>query len=274
MLQTLSLARLVQGKKDGVDKLAQAFVTDHPHLSKAEVRRKILEIAERKRHVEGHGTARWVCKESYVATLDSATSSSLSEPVKFTPKKATVKPKVEKVKQQSGPSSSTGAVASVTAEAVIDAFPNNGDADKDKDAPLSSSETSPTKTAVDDEGDAEADVSVDDDCSEDVVSKTFHMDVDDEGAPAKDEQPDNELTAVDPPSPSSPTTPLRLQSVDDSALVASSTPATDATDLAATTAPLTQAESDFKEDVKVYVDEEVNEEGQMEGRSEGMMVVD
>lgn len=268
---------MIQGKKDGVDKLAQAFVTEHPHLSKAEVRRRILEIAERKRHVEGHGTARWVCKKSYVVTLDSAASASLSEPVKFTPKKAAVKPKVEKIKQQSGPSSSTEVATSVTTGAAIDvSYDNNNDADKD--APSFPSETSPSETAADDdEGEAEADVSADDDQSENAVSSIFLMNVDEEDAPAMDEQPDDEHTGVDTPSPSPPTSPVPARPVDDSALVtstipapdASSTPTTDATDLAAsTTTSHTQVDPSIDEVVKA--DEEQEEVGQ----SEAMIVVE
>jgi hypothetical protein len=65
-----SLARFVHGKKEGMDKLIASFHVDHPQfsqqISKAETKRRILEIAEKERHPEGYGCARWVCRKNFI----------------------------------------------------------------------------------------------------------------------------------------------------------------------------------------------------------------
>ncbi len=70
---------MIHSKKDGVDKLVTEYQILYPSISKAQIKRMILELAEKKRHVEGYGTPRWICKDIKQLT-------SLVE-VQFTPRK-------------------------------------------------------------------------------------------------------------------------------------------------------------------------------------------
>jgi len=94
------LITFIHGKKDGVDKLVNAFQAEHPKLAKTHVKKRIGEIAEKERHADGHGTQRWIVKKEFVAK---AQMSDLKQ-VEFTPVKK-VKSKVggaAKAKSSSG----------------------------------------------------------------------------------------------------------------------------------------------------------------------------
>lgn len=57
------LIMLIHGKKDGVDKLVNSFHETHtniPKLSKTEIKKKILDISCKQKHVEGYGSYRLV----------------------------------------------------------------------------------------------------------------------------------------------------------------------------------------------------------------------
>ncbi len=80
------LAQLVEhihGKKDGVDKLVESFHALNPTLVKAQLKKRILDIAERRQHSDGYGSKRWMVKEDILATHQAVTASS----VVFTPLK-------------------------------------------------------------------------------------------------------------------------------------------------------------------------------------------
>lgn len=143
----------IQGKKDGVEKLVISFQADHPLVSKAETKRRIIELAERKKHADGYGTTRWVCREDKLAVLaaegalttgsSSQSSSAASSTdwlssvptIEFTPRKEKVKA-VAKV-AEAVPASADGTVP------VTAAKPKSGA----KSASKSTSKTS-TKEAV------------------------------------------------------------------------------------------------------------------------------
>jgi hypothetical protein len=61
------LIECIHGKKDGIDKLIQSFQhPNHLHISKVQIKKRMLEIAEKSKHVDGHGTARWVVKKEFL----------------------------------------------------------------------------------------------------------------------------------------------------------------------------------------------------------------
>lgn len=143
------LAVFIQGKKDGVDKLVVSFQADHPLVSKAETKRRIVELAERKKHADGYGTVRWVCREDKLASLaaefqsptKSQSSSSPSKKwlatvptVEFTPRKEKSK---SAVKASGGASDTVN--ASSTEGAVTATKPKSGA----KSAAKSASKTTP-----------------------------------------------------------------------------------------------------------------------------------
>ena len=63
-----ALVKLVHGRKDGCDKLVAEFcaVEAHAKETKANIARKIKDIAEKRKAEEGHGTARWVVHSKFV----------------------------------------------------------------------------------------------------------------------------------------------------------------------------------------------------------------
>ena len=46
-----------------MDKILASFQLSHPTASKNQIKRKILDIAEKERHPSGHGSQRWIVKE-------------------------------------------------------------------------------------------------------------------------------------------------------------------------------------------------------------------
>jgi hypothetical protein len=56
------LAKHVHGSKEGVDKLVLSFHAENPNVPKAQIKRRIAEIAEKERHPDGHGSLRFVVK--------------------------------------------------------------------------------------------------------------------------------------------------------------------------------------------------------------------
>lgn len=79
------LVQLVHGSKDGVEKLVNAFVEQNAHVSKAQTKKRILEIAEKKKHVDGYGSLRWIVQDS---VLSAATQTGVApKAVEYTPVK-------------------------------------------------------------------------------------------------------------------------------------------------------------------------------------------
>ena len=79
------LAQLVEhihGKKDGVDKLVESFHALNPTLVKAQLKKRILDIAERRQHSDGYGSKRWMVKEEMLATQTVTAPSVVFTPLK------------------------------------------------------------------------------------------------------------------------------------------------------------------------------------------------
>ncbi len=85
---------LVHGSKDGIDKLVNAFVEQCPHISKAQTKKRLLEIAEKKKHAEGHGSPRWIVKEEVLLLSSVAVDANRPalNPVEYTPMKVPAPP--------------------------------------------------------------------------------------------------------------------------------------------------------------------------------------
>jgi hypothetical protein len=64
-----------------VDKLVESFYLLNPGLVKAQIKKRILEIAERRQHSDGYGSKRWMVKAELIVGISSAV------PVLFTPLK-------------------------------------------------------------------------------------------------------------------------------------------------------------------------------------------
>lgn len=88
------LVVLVHGSKDGIDKLVNAFVEQCPHISKAQTKKRLLEIAEKKKHAEGHGSPRWIVKEEVLLLSSVAVDANrpVLKPVEYTPMKVPAPP--------------------------------------------------------------------------------------------------------------------------------------------------------------------------------------
>lgn len=73
----------MHGKKDGVDKLVASFQAEYPAIaqvvSKTQTRKRITEIADKEKHVDGHGTVRWVCKKEFLDAAQAATGVEVSD---------------------------------------------------------------------------------------------------------------------------------------------------------------------------------------------------
>lgn len=78
------LAMNIHGKKEGCDNLVESFVSTFPSVPKVRVKRKIKEIAERKRHQDGHGSMRWVVKDDFISLISSDNGTT---EIDFTPPK-------------------------------------------------------------------------------------------------------------------------------------------------------------------------------------------
>jgi hypothetical protein len=63
------LAKFVHGKKDGIDKLVLAFHALYPAFSKLQIQKRIKEIADKAKHVDGYGTARFMVKPEILEKL-------------------------------------------------------------------------------------------------------------------------------------------------------------------------------------------------------------
>ena len=122
------LAKLVNGKKDGVDKLVDAFVIDNPSVPKAQVKKKIQEVASRSRHPDGYGCQRWVVK----ADLCEALGVGGIYEVPFTPPKGEKKSRPKKKGGESSSSEPTVTPQDMTAalSLVIESLPTTADAAK------------------------------------------------------------------------------------------------------------------------------------------------
>ncbi len=51
-----------------MDKLVNTFHDDHSNIAKAQIKKKISEIAEKEKHADGYGSARWVVKADAVTS--------------------------------------------------------------------------------------------------------------------------------------------------------------------------------------------------------------
>jgi hypothetical protein len=59
---------MIHGKKEGVDKLVLSFHEQHGHISKAQIKKRILEISEKGKHSDGYGTSRFLVKAELLST--------------------------------------------------------------------------------------------------------------------------------------------------------------------------------------------------------------
>ena len=125
------LVKFVYGKKDGLEKLVTGFHERHPLEIKANINRRIRQIAEKQKHTDGHGQARWVVKADIVEQL-ALTVGTSSVPVvdvavavaaESSTSEATDAPKVEGEKKESGVASPLKSTpASVTSEFDLEAI--------------------------------------------------------------------------------------------------------------------------------------------------------
>jgi len=74
-----ALVKLVHGRREGIEKLVADFIADHPTEVKAKVERKLREIADKKKHDEGYGNARWVVKQSVIDSLGLTVGTAVEE---------------------------------------------------------------------------------------------------------------------------------------------------------------------------------------------------
>lgn len=107
--------QLVHGSKDGVDKLVNAFVEQNAHVSKAQTKKRILEIAEKKKHADGYGSLRWIVQDALLSTA--AQTGVTPKAVEYTPVKT---PAASSGKKRIVPS----VVAAFTAAAVSEPKPS------------------------------------------------------------------------------------------------------------------------------------------------------
>ena len=70
--QVRDLVKLVHGRKEGIDKLVAMFSDAHPNgpqTPKAQIKKKILEISSRSKHVDGYGTVRVIVNKDILEML-------------------------------------------------------------------------------------------------------------------------------------------------------------------------------------------------------------
>lgn len=57
----------VHGKKDGLEKLVVGFHELHPTVSKAGIKRKIQEAAQRQKREDGSCASKWIVNQEFLA---------------------------------------------------------------------------------------------------------------------------------------------------------------------------------------------------------------
>ena len=84
----------MSGKKDGRDKLVEQYHDLNKQIPKAQIKKKINEIATRRKHTDGYGSSRWVINSEVAETLGVEGIDSIT----FTPPKPTKEKKEKKEK--------------------------------------------------------------------------------------------------------------------------------------------------------------------------------
>jgi hypothetical protein len=69
----------VHGKKDGLERLVHSFHERHPTLTKNGLKRKILEIAERKKPESGSGSVKWMVKDDFLRSVAGSVVAQVSD---------------------------------------------------------------------------------------------------------------------------------------------------------------------------------------------------
>jgi hypothetical protein len=60
------LIRMLHGKKDSIEKIVGVFQSEFPNMSKVQIKKRIIEISEKSKSIDGTGTARHIVKQEFI----------------------------------------------------------------------------------------------------------------------------------------------------------------------------------------------------------------